>query len=239
MTIKALAFDVFGTVVDWRASVARDARIFLGQLDRNDIDPFSFAQSWRDAFQPRMNECRSGARPYNKLETLIREALTETIERFGINDEAEKGQLSWLADAWCRLDPWPDVTEGLTQLQKRFPLIALSNGNVALTLKLARYGEYRWDAILGAEVCRTYKPLPAPYDQAVEMLGIRPEELCLVAAHEDDLAAGSARGLSTAYVNRPHEFGSDEVHEPHGRWCWNATDFVALARAIPDPSERW
>ncbi|SEL79429.1 2-haloacid dehalogenase [Sphingomonas palmae] len=233
MTIKALAFDIFGTIVDWRSSIAREVDRFLAEIGREDVDSFVFARAWRDFYQPRMADCRSGARPYTPLEELIAEALDETLAANGIAPEGlGLGRRIHFVHAWRRLDPWPDVVEGLCLLQARFPLVALSNGNLALTMHLARHGGYRWDAILGAEVAQTYKPLPRPYDQAVDMLSIRPEELCLVAAHEDDLRAARMRGLSTAYLHRPLEFGPDEIHLPEGDWSYSADNLRSLSEEL-------
>ncbi|WP_010187754.1 haloacid dehalogenase type II [Sphingomonas sp. PAMC 26605] len=203
--IRALAFDVFGTVVDWRTSIAREAAAVFAKIGRAEIDPARFADAWRALYQPAMEECRSGRRSYTRLDLLNRETLDTLLDRLDVAlDEATRADL---ALAWRRLDPWRDSVAGLTRLKTRFPIVTLSNGNVALMLALARYGGLPWDAILGAEATGVYKPLPQAYLGTADILGIAPAELCLVAAHHSDLAAARACGLATAYVDRPMELG--------------------------------
>ena len=196
---------MFGTIVDWRSSIAREAAAFFERLGRHDVDPAVFADSWRGLYQPAMEECRSGRRPYTRLDILNRETLDTLMAQHGV--VAEEAAVANLAMAWRRLDPWPDAVAGLTRLKTRFPLVTLSNGNVALILEMARRGRLPWDAILGAEATGVYKPLPQSYLGTADILGIEPEELCLVAAHHSDLAAARACGLRTAYVDRPMEYG--------------------------------
>lgn len=217
--IKALAFDVFGTVVDWRTSIAREAGAVFAKIGRDDLDPARFADAWRALYQPAMEECRSGRRPYTRLDLLNRETLDILVARFDIaTDEAT---LADLALAWRRLDPWPDSVAGLTRLQARFPIVTLSNGNVALMLALARFGGLPWDALLGAEATGVYKPLPLAYLGTADILGIAPAELCLVAAHHSDLAAARACGLATAYVDRPMELGGAPKPDRAAEQAWD------------------
>ncbi|GHH13566.1 dehalogenase [Sphingomonas glacialis] len=229
MTIKALAFDVFGTVVDWRTSIAREAAAVFARIGREDLDPARFTDDWRGLYQPAMEACRSGRRAYTRLDVLNRETLDMLVERLGI--AADEATLADLALAWRRLDPWPDAVAGLTRLKARFPIVTLSNGNVALMLALARHGGLPWDAILGAEATGIYKPLPQAYLGTADILGIAPEALCLVAAHHSDLAAARACGLATAYVDRPMELGGapkpDRAAEQ--AWDYSAESLTELA----------
>ncbi len=226
---KALAFDVFGTVVDWRSGIARDAAPLLAALGRTDIAPDAFADGWRARYQPAMQAVRSGARPFVILDTLHREALEDLLRHHGI-DPAAVGEaaLTDLTHAWHRLDPWPDAVAGLTRLKTRFPIVTLSNGNIALMLDMARHARLPWDAILGAEVSRVYKPQPEAYRATARMLGLAPHDLCLVAAHHSDLAAARSCGLQTAYVARPMEYGGARAPDADAAQDWDhAVDSIA------------
>jgi 2-haloacid dehalogenase len=200
--IRALVFDVFGTVVDWRSGVAREAARLLG--DRVDAD--RFADAWRARYAPSMEEVRSGRRPFVPLDVLHRESLDEVLAAHGA-DDVPAAVRDELVLAWHRLDPWPDVVPGLRRLSARFVLAPLSNGGVALQVALARRSGLPWDAVLGAEVVGHYKPDAEVYDSAPRLLGLEPGQVLMVAAHESDLAAARERGLRTAYVHRPDEFG--------------------------------
>lgn len=218
--IEALAFDVFGTVVDWRTSIAREAAAFFGAIGRSDIDPAGFADQWRGLYQPAMEECRAGRRPFARLDMLNRETLDMLLDRHQVAGVAE-ADIAHLAFAWRRLDPWPDAVEGLTRLKTRYPIVTLSNGNIALMLEMARRGGLPWDAILGAEVTGIYKPEPRAYLGTAEILGIDPVGLCLVAAHHSDLAAARACGLATAWVDRPLEYGGRPAPDRHFAQEWD------------------
>ncbi len=232
---KALAFDVFGTVVDWRSGVAREAGAVLSDLGRGDISPEAFADGWRARYQPKLDEVRSGRRPFVILDVLHREALEDLLRRHDVAPEAVgEARLAELTLAWRRLDPWPDAVEGLTRLKARFPIVTLSNGHVALLLEMARRARLPWDAILGAEVSRTYKPLPAAYLSTAAMLGVAPADLCLVAAHHSDLAAARACGLQTAYVDRPLEYGGRAAPDAEAAQVWDhaTSSLVELAERL-------
>lgn len=233
--VKALVFDVFGTVVDWREGIARDAAPFLARHGRGEIDPRAFADAWRRRYQPAMEECRSGRRPFTRLDVLHRENLELVLRDHGL-DPARIGEaeLEDLNRAWHRLDPWPEAVAGLTRLRRRFVLAPLSNGNIALLLNMAKRAAIPWDAILGAEVAQAYKPDPQAYLRTAEVLGIRPEELCLVAAHNGDLAAARRSGLATAFVARPAEHGPGQTTdlEPAQAWDVVARDFQDLAAKL-------
>lgn len=232
MEIKALAFDVFGTVVDWRSGIAREAAAAFAGIGRSDIDPAAFADAWRALYQPAMEACRSGARPYTRLDLLNRETLDALLDRHDLTlDEAAR---QVLALGWRRLDPWPDAVPGITRLKARFPVVTLSNGNIALTMAMARRAGLPWDAVLGAEATGIYKPLPGAYLGTAEILGIAPGELCLVAAHHSDLAAARACGLKTAYVARPMEYGGAPAPDAHMAqdWEWRVASLTELADAM-------
>jgi 2-haloacid dehalogenase len=229
---KALGFDVFGTVVDWRSAVARQSRPFLDALGRHDIDAGLFADGWRARYAPAMRRVNEGAREFAVLDVLHRENLEDLLREHGI-DPAEAGE-AMLAEwnrAWHRLDPWPDTVAGLTRLKSKFPIFSLSNGNVAMMVAMSRHAGLPWDAILGAEIARYYKLHPRAYLASVEALALDPSQVCLVAAHHSDLAAARACGLMTAYVERPDEHGGAPAPDIHAKqdWEWSAGSFTQLA----------
>jgi len=229
--VRALVFDVFGTVVDWRSGVAREAAPFL-QRHGSSADPTAFADAWRRRYQPAMEQVRSGQRPFTRLDVLHRENLEAVLPDFGIDTAAVPAtELDELNLAWHRLDPWPDSVGGLTRLKRRFIIAPLSNGNIILMLDMAKRAGLPWDAILGAEVAQAYKPSPQAYLGTAEVLAMRPEEVCLVAAHNGDLAAARACGLKTAFVPRPTEHGPAQTTDlaPNQDWDAVATDFNDLA----------
>jgi len=202
--VRALVFDVFGTVVDWRGGVAREVRRLLPGVDAE-----TFADAWRGRYAPSMDQVRRGEREWANLDTLHRESLDALLVEFVQDpDEATRAELVL---AWHRLDPWPDAVDGLTRLRERFVLASLSNGNVALLVDMAKRGGLPWDAVLSAELFGHYKPDTEVYDGAARVLGLVTERVLMVAAHVDDLAAARARGLRTAYVHRPHESGPASV----------------------------
>ena len=210
--VKALVFDVFGTVVDWRTSVIRHARAF-GEANGVTSDWESFADAWRGKYQPYMDKVRSGQLPWTKLDVLHRLALEELLEESGITGVSEEAKAD-LNLAWHRLDPWPDSPPGLGRLKARFIIATMSNGNVALMTNMAKYGGLPWDCILGAELAQAYKPDPKTYLTGVELLGLEPEQVMMMAAHQRDLRAAAAVGLKTAFVPRPLEFGPDRAPDP-------------------------
>jgi 2-haloacid dehalogenase len=203
--VKALTFDVFGTVVDWRTGITEEGRT-VGRDKGIDADWEAFADAWRGKYQPSMSQVRDGKIPWTNLDSLHRASLDELLEEFGITslDDKEKDHLN---RAWHRLPPWPDSVEGLTRLKRKYILATLSNGNVALLVNMAKNAGLPWDAVLGAEVARHYKPQPESYLITAELLGLAPHECMLVAAHNDDLLAAGALGFRTAFVGRPTEYG--------------------------------
>lgn len=203
--LKALVFDVFGTVVDWRTSLSREMNALARQKGFA-LDGERFADAWRAGYAPAMDRVRSGELPWTKVDRLHRMILDRILPEFGIAglSEVEK---ETLVRAWHRLEPWPDVIDGLTRLKRRFVIAPLSNGNISLMTNLAKHAGLPWDCILGAELVRHYKPDPEVYRSAVEFLDLDADEIMMVAAHLHDLRAAKAVGLRTAFVPRPLEFG--------------------------------
>ena len=203
--VKALFFDVFGTLVDWRTSVAREAEAILKPRGHA-LDWLAFADAWRGEYQPAMEEIRSGRAPFVKLDVLHRKNLERILPRFGVAPLPE-ATAQHLNLAWHRLDAWPDVAAGLTRLKKRFRLAPCSNGNIALMVDIARRNKFMWDAVLGSEIARDFKPKPAVYLMTAAALNLRPEEVMMCAAHSDDLRSAASNGLRTAHIARPGENG--------------------------------
>ncbi len=235
--VRALVFDVFGTVVDWRGSIVRDGEAQTAAGGRR-VDWAAFADAWRDGYQPAMQDAMrlraSGEGAWVKLDALHRAILDTLLPRFGLDglSDAERERLNLV---WHRLDPWPDAVPGLTRLKARFPIATLSNGNVSLLVDMARHAKLPWDCVLSAELFRKYKPDPGVYHGAADLLGVAPGELLMVAAHPSDLAAARDAGLKTAYVERPLERGPRGAREalPAGqRFNWVAGDFVDLAAQL-------
>jgi 2-haloacid dehalogenase len=232
--VKALVFDVFGTVVDWRSGVARDAGPFLARHGGSAAEAGRLADAWRARYNPAMETVRSGARPFTRLDVLHREELEHILPEFGLDPaRIPETELAAFNQAWHRLDPWPEVVESLARLKRGFVIAPLSNGNIALLLNMAKRAGLPWDAILGAEVAQAYKPAPEAYLRTAEVLGLRPEEVCLVAAHNSDLAAARRCGLATAYVIRPLESGPPaKVVPPDQDWELVGEGFDDLARQL-------
>ena len=226
--VKVLAFDIFGTVVDWHGSIAREVNA-LGLA----VDSGAFALAWRAGYQPAMQRVRSGELGWTLLDGLHRIILDELLERFGVThlSEAEKQRLN---RAWHRLDPWPDSVAGLTELRRGYTLCTLSNGNLGLLTRMAKRAGLPWDCILSAEVFRAYKPDPATYLGVAQVFDLEPQQVMLVAAHQDDLAAARACGLQTAYIERPAEFGAAVLKNvtPDPRNTLHARSLLHLAQLL-------
>jgi len=231
-SIKALTFDVFGTVVDWRSSIIREGEA-VGRAKGLAVDWPAFADAWRKLYQPTMQRVRSGELPWTRLDDLHRMSLDRLIVQFGLRGLSEE-ETDHLNRAWHRLDPWPDAVSGLTRLRTRFILATLSNGNVALMVNMAKRAGLPWDAILGAEPARHYKPDPETYLSTADFLGLRPEQCLMVAAHNGDLGAASKVGLRTGFVPRPMEHGATQATDvrPERAWDVIAKDFVDLASQL-------
>jgi 2-haloacid dehalogenase len=228
--VKALFFDVFGTCVDWRTSIACEGEKVGGRLGWAGVDWTRFADVWRAQYQPQLDTVRLGRRPWTPLDTLHREALDWALAELGL-DAVPQGERAELTMAWHRLQPWPDVVAGLNKLKQRFIIAPNSNGNIALQVDLAKYAGLPWDVILGAETAQAYKPLPDAYLTNVRLLGLKPSEVMMVAAHNGDLAAAASCGLRTAFVARPREHGPDQTTDlrPARTYDAIASDFLELA----------
>ncbi len=203
--VKALFFDVFGTLMDWRSSVARESERILGDLGFQ-LDWLAFADAWRAEYQPGMEEVRSGRIPFSKLDVLHRANLVGMAPRFGLDGLSDE-VLDDLTLVWHCLDAWPEVPAALRRLKTKFRVAPVSNGNISLMVDLARRNDLPWDAILGAEIAGDYKPKPKVYLAACAALDLEPRQCMMVAAHSNDLAAAAAYGLRTAHVARPNEHG--------------------------------
>jgi 2-haloacid dehalogenase len=230
--IKALAFDVFGTVVDWRTSITREGQR-LGKMKGIEADWCALADAWRAGYQPAMNDVRSGRLPWTNIDGLHRRILDRILAESGIGmlDEAEKAHLN---RAWHRLKPWPDSVRGLKRLKKGYVITTLSNGNVALLTNMAKSAGLPWDCVLSAELFHHYKPDPESYLGAAAMLGLEPHEVMMVAAHKSDLRAAQAAGLRAAFVARPLEYGPAVKKDLKAEKDFdvNAKDFEDLAAKL-------
>jgi 2-haloacid dehalogenase len=202
---RALFFDVFGTLVDWRSSIAREAEKVLSPLGHK-LDWAAFADAWRGEYQPGMEEVRSGRQPFAKLDVLHRRNLERFIPRFGLQNLSD-AVLHELTLSWHRLDAWPDVPAAMARLKKKFLLAPVSNGNISLMVDLARRNQFPWDAILGSEIAGDFKPKPVVYLAACAAFDLAPGQCMMVAAHSKDLAAAAEQGLRTAHTARPNEYG--------------------------------
>ncbi len=228
---KALVFDVFGTVVDWRSTIIREGE-YLGRQKDLDVDWAAFADAWRSRYAPSMDRVRRGEIPWTKLDDLHHASLEELLGEFGVETLSEE-EKDYLNRVWHRLEPWPDAVEGLTRLKESYVIAPLSNGNVALLVDMAKAAGLPWDLILSAELVRHYKPDPEAYLMAPYLLDLSPDQVIMVAAHKDDLHAARENGLRTAYVPRPLEFGpGGEVDPPDPSFDLAANNFAELAEKL-------
>jgi 2-haloacid dehalogenase len=229
--VKALVFDTFGTVVDYRTSIISEGEA-LGKAKGLSVDWAKFADAWRGAYAPAMDRVRKGELPWTKLDALHRMMLDKVLADFGVKGLSE-AEIDNLNHVWHRLKPWPDAVSGLTRLKKKFIIAPLSNGNVALMTDMAKYAGLPWDLILGAELARHYKPDKEVYLTAAELLSLTPREMMMVAAHQNDLRAAHALGFRTAFVPRPQEGPNGERNfTPDPVFDVVAPDFNALAAAL-------
>jgi 2-haloacid dehalogenase len=230
--VKAFIFDVFGTVVDWRGSLIKQCQEF-GRVKGIEADWAAFADAWRGKYRPYMDKVRHGELPWTNLDALHRMGLKDVLLEFeitGLSDE----ELTEMNRFWHYLRPWADSVPGLYRLKNKYIIAPMSNGNIALMTNMAKYAGLPWDCILGAEVARHYKPDPESYLTAVELLGLRPEQVVMTAAHQPDLLASQKVGLKTAFVPRPMEHGPNRTPDPAPDPSFNvvATDFVDLAAKV-------
>lgn len=209
--VKALTFDVFGTVVDWRSTIIREGEV-LGRGKGLQVDWAAFATAWRAGYGPSMQRVRTGDLPWTKIDELHRMILDELLVKFNISGLSE-AEIDHLNRVWHRLEPWPDAVGGLTRLKEKYVIATLSNGNVALLTNMAKYSGLPWDCILSAELAHHYKPDPEAYLTAADLLGLEPPEVMMVAAHNGDLLAAQKVGFRTAFVARPTEHGPDQTSD--------------------------
>ena len=232
MNVDALVFDVFGTCVDWRGTIIREAERWSRELGRP-VDGAGLADAWRANYDPSMEEIRTGRRPFTLLDTLHRETLNKIAPRFGLAglDEATMDRINRV---WHRLDPWPDTVPGLRRLKSRFLLAPLSNGGVALLTRMAKRAGLPWDLILSGELFQGYKPEPKVYLGAARLLDLDPSRVMMVAAHNGDLAAASKLGLRTAFILRPTEYGPKQTTDlaAGGDWDYSCDSMEALAEKL-------
>lgn len=230
--IKALTFDVFGTVVDWRGSIIRDLEAF-GRAKGVSADWIGLTDAWRARYAPSMDRVRKGEVAWTNLDALHRATLDALLVEFAVTglSEADKDHVNRV---WHRLDPWPDSVAGLTRLKRKFVIATLSNGNVALLTNMAKHAGLPWDCILSAEIFRHYKPDAEAYLGAAALLGIKPHELMMAAAHNSDLVAAAAHGLRTAFIARPSEYGPHQIRDFAAEHTYDvvASDFEDLARQL-------
>jgi 2-haloacid dehalogenase len=225
MAVRALVFDVFGTLVDWRSGVA-DAFRASGVSD----DPYELADGWRARYRPILAEVNDGARPWGDFDELHRATLDDLLAERGL--ELAPPARDALVRAWHRLDPWPDVRAGLEALRRERVVATISNAHVAMLVDLARHGDLRFDTLLSAELARTYKPAPEAYLTAARLLGLEPAQVMLVAAHPLDLAGARHAGLRSAFIDRPLEYGPGSPPREDPDADVSATDLLALAAAM-------
>jgi 2-haloacid dehalogenase len=223
--MKVLAFDIFGTVVDWHGSIVKEVSALYPQVDAN-----AFALAWRAGYQPAMSRVRSGELGWTRIDDLHRLILDDLLPRFGLQHLSETERVH-LNRVWHRLDAWPDTVEGLKRLKCKYTICSLSNGNLGLLTNMAKRAGLPWDCVLSAEVFKAYKPDPATYLGVANVFDVQPNEVMLCAAHHDDLAAARACGLGTAYIERPFEFGTAQPKDvsPQAGNDFHAKNIIHLA----------
>ena len=229
--LRALAFDVFGTVVDWRSTVIREGEA-LGRAKGLQVDWAAFAEAWRDGYRPAMDRVRQGELPWKTMDELHRMNLDDVLERFGVEGLGES-DMEEFNRVWHRLEPWPDAVPGLTRLKAKFTVATLSNGNVGLLLNMAKRAGLPWDVVLSSEIVGHYKPDREVYLKAADLLGLSPGEVMMVAAHKYDLRAAAEAGLRTGFVPRPDEWPNRRIDLSYeDAFDVNASDFLDLAAQL-------
>jgi 2-haloacid dehalogenase len=228
--IKALTFDVFGTVVDWHGSVAREMRALAAQKNLR-LNAVKFTKAWRAGYRPAMDRVRSGELPWTKIDVLHRMILDDLLVKLKIADALTEEEKADLNRVWHRLKPWPDAPRGLKRLKQRYIIATLSNGNTGLLVNMAKNGNLPWDCVLSSETFHHFKPDPEMYLGAADAFDLKPEQVMMVASHKHDLRAAAQQGLKTAFIKRPHEYGRnnnpDLASEPE--FTFNAESFTDLA----------
>ena len=233
--LEVLFFDVLGTVVDWRGSIAKEAEAFLARHATVGIDAGEFADAWVGRYDRSVEGVRSGNRPFVTLDDLNLENLNDTLQAFGIApDKAPQTELQHLNQAWHRLQPWPDAVAGISRLKERFIVAPLSDGHTRLMVDVAKHGGLPWDTVLGADISRAYKPMPQVYLQACELLGVEPGNAMLIAAHDHDLDAARKCGLNTGFVTRDNANNPSKSTKAvlQREWDCHATDLMGIADVL-------
>lgn len=231
--VKAIVFDTFGTITDWRASVAREGEMVARAKGLKDFDGDAFSRAWRAGYRPGMKRVISGEREWTPIDVIHRERLDEILPTFGLDmlNEEERQDLN---KAWHRINPWPDSIPGLLRLKKNFFIAPLSNGSLTLLAGMAKRAGLPWDFVFSSDMHKAYKRDPKVYQNAVALLGYQPDEVMMGAAHNDDLEAARAQGLRTAYINRPTEYGVDQVKDFNAESDWDiiADSVEDVAKAL-------
>lgn len=226
-TVKAILFDTFGTIVDWRGSIARAGEALGREKGLEGIDWDAFARAWRAGYVPGMARVLSGERPWTILDVIHRERLDVILLEFGIADAFNEADRADFNRIWHRLDPWPDSVPGLLRIKQDYLISPLSNGSLVLLSTMAKRAGLPWDFVLSSSTFKAYKPADAVYLGAIEILDLKPHEVMMVAAHNDDLAAARSHGMRTAYINRPYEYGVDQVVDFEATEDWDVvTDTI-------------
>jgi 2-haloacid dehalogenase len=226
-SVRALVFDTFGTVVDWRGSITRMGERLAARKAIEGVDWESFARAWRSGYRPGMAPVISGERPWTPIDVIHREILDRIIVTFGIEDRFDDAELKDMNLMWHRLDPWPDSVPGLLRLKRTHIISPLSNGATQLLVNMAKRAGIPWDLILSSDVTRAYKRDPRAYQAAISALGMEPHEVMMCAAHNDDLEAAREQGMRTAYINRPTEYGADQTRDFRAESDWDIiTDHI-------------
>jgi 2-haloacid dehalogenase len=226
-SVRALVFDTFGTVVDWRGSITRMGERLAARKAIEGVDWESFARAWRSGYRPGMAPVISGERPWTPIDVIHREILDIILVTYGIEDRFDDAELKEMILLWHRLDPWPDSVPGLLRLMRTLIISPLSNGATQLLVNMAKRAGIPWDLILSSDVTRAYKRDPRAYQAAIAALGMEPHDVMMCAAHNDDLEAAREQGMRTAYINRPTEYGADQTRDFRAESDWDIiTDHI-------------
>lgn len=231
LAVKAMVFDTFGTVVDWRGSIVAEGESYWGPVKGVNVDWPAFADAWRAKYGPSMNRVRTGELPWMKLDDLHRVSLDANLAEFGVTHLTEEDRQE-LNRVWHRLNAWPDAPSGLARLRSRYVISPLSNGNLSLLTEMAKFAGLPWDCVLGSDIFRHFKPDPETYLGAAEILGLAPEQVMMTAAHTGDLESARKLGLRTAYVHRPLERPTAPPMPAPDAFDVVATDFRDMAAKL-------
>lgn len=239
-SVQAILFDTFGTIVDWRGSIARAGEALARKKSIDGIDWDAFARAWRAGYVPGMARVLSGERPWTTLDVIHRERLNTILDEFGIGESFSEAERADFNRIWHRLDPWPDSVPGLLRIKRDYLISPLSNGSLVLLSSMAKRAGIPWDFVLSSSTFSAYKPAAAVYRGAIGILDLEPQQVMMAAAHNDDLAAASTHGMRTAYINRPYEYGVDQASDFEATDNWDiVTDsIIGLAYALETEFKR-